>query len=108
MKTPIERLNKDRASALLGMAIIALVVLSSLAGYLYLVSNENVMVNRSDTWNKSFQMAESGVEEAMSMINASNSVFGAIPKWTNAFSGGWITNNSATNLTWLFEDQTQT
>lgn len=79
--------KKCRGSALLAVAILALVVGGAMATYLLLVSGENTFVARSETWNNAMVIAESGMEEGLACINKNVGQAGNLLTWTNASDG---------------------
>lgn len=87
---------------MIATAILAVFVAGFLSVYLLMVSNEYTAVARSQTWNGSITMAESGTEEALALINKSR-ISGSIYDWpTSATSDGWDTNSQTSykNIHW--------
>ena len=78
----------NRGSVLLVTLVTAAVLGITLASYLTLVSAQSKSVARSKHWNQSLVIAESGVEDALQMVNK----FVGTPLLTT-----WITTHSADN-----------
>ena len=76
----INKENRQDGSTLLLVLLISVVMMSTLASYLFLVSNERTLAARSQDWNAAIPAAEAGIEEAMTQL---------------AYAG--TTNNLATN-----------
>src|SRR5882724_3722912 len=94
------RCCQNSGSAMISVAILALVIGGALATYLLLVSGESQFVNRSQSWNNSMAIAEAGLEEALACVNKNISQSGGLSGWTNT-SDGWDTSPSyKTNITW--------
>src|SRR4030095_5376023 len=53
-----------------------------LAGYLTLVGGQHKMTTRSQSWNAAIPVAEAGVEEALSQLNANGTNLVANNNWT--------------------------
>src|SRR5690348_15795583 len=103
--------KKSHGGALLAIMIFAIIVAGLLSGYLIMVSKENIMVQRSQTWNNAMSLAEAGVEEAMAAINKPVGIPGGVTNWyTTAKADGWSTNSQSTytNLSWTYNGQAQT
>jgi len=69
MKTLITTKKNRAGGALVLTAIIMGFVGAVLATYLLVSQNEYSLVARSQTWNSSMALTESGVEDALSFIN---------------------------------------
>jgi len=65
--------SRQSGSVLLIVTFIAGVLALMLGTYLAMTSQENVTVKRSIGWNAALPMAEAGIEEACSQINANMS-----------------------------------
>ncbi len=88
MKTKSVTHIHNRGSVLLVTLVTAAVLGITLASYLKLVSTQSKSVARSKHWNQSLVLAESGVEDALQMVNK----FVGTPLLTN-----WINTYSADN-----------
>jgi hypothetical protein len=90
MKIQIHPKQKLDGGAMLAVAILAVVVGATLAAYLLLVQGEYSQVSRSQSWNSSMVVAESGVEDAMGLINQYEAA-GNFPQLTNWYQNlnGW-------------------
>src|SRR6185437_16332027 len=114
MKLHISKQNRENhGSAMLIVAIFALIVAGALGSYLLLVSHENMMVQRSEVWNSAINVAEAGVEEGMALINLNvGAANGGVTNWTiSAIANGWDTNNQSalkTNMFWTYNGLNQT
>jgi hypothetical protein len=86
MKLNVATLTRKSGSVLLVTLVTAGVLGITLASYLTLVSNQSRNVARSKHWNQALVVAESGVEDALQMVNK----FVATPlltNWVNTYSG---------------------
>src|SRR5205823_1568297 len=61
--------RRPLASVLMLTLLMAVVVSTALASYLAFVSNQNMSIARSMSWNAAMAIAESGVEEALTQVN---------------------------------------
>ena len=77
--------SQEEASALIIVMMLAGIVVAALGTYLALASNENQTVIRSLGWNSALPLAEAGVEEALSQINANQ---------YNYANDGWTQNGT--------------
>jgi len=84
----LARPNNNQGSVLMATVIIAGILVIVLASYLSLVSNQSKSVARSQNWNHALVVAESGVEEALQMVNK----FAGSPALTN-----WVNTPGADN-----------
>jgi hypothetical protein len=104
--------KKNDGSAMLVVAIIALIIAGILSGYLLLVSHESLMVQRSENWNSALNVAEAGVEEGMALININaGTANGGVTNWSSsATANGWDTTNQAALkvMTWSYNGTNQT
>jgi hypothetical protein len=75
--------SRQSGSVLLIVTFIAAVLALMLGTYLAMTSQENVTVKRSIGWNAALPMAEAGIEEACSQVNANMSGY-----WND----GWTFN----------------
>src|SRR5438874_7787723 len=64
------RKSQQQASALIIVMMLSGAIAAALGTYLTLASNENQTVIRSLNWNSALPLAEAGVEEALSHLNA--------------------------------------
>jgi hypothetical protein len=97
----IQRSKTNDASALIATVILAVFIAGFLAVYLSMVSNEYRAVARSQTWNGSITVAESGAEEALALVNKTKS--GTVTDWVlTAAADGWDTNSQTAykNIHW--------
>src|SRR4051812_28939691 len=94
MKTALHSISKERGSVLLITLGIGVVICIALAGFLSLAQSQNRSVNRSQKWNATLVVAESGLEDGLQFINT----FAAspnVPGWTNNYSAdNWNRNAS--------------
>src|SRR5579885_1950780 len=65
----IQLSKSNRGSVLLISLVTATIILTSLAAYLIMISNERQSVTRSQAWNSCVPVMEAGVEEAMTQIH---------------------------------------
>src|SRR5438067_7032234 len=70
MKTHSPRPSQESGSALLVVMMISGILVAALGTYLTLAANENQTVIRSLGWNSALPLAEAGIEEALSHLNA--------------------------------------
>jgi hypothetical protein len=80
----IQAHKKDRGSALLVTMLFILTAAAIAIGYLAMVQNSHQLVARSQRWNDSLVLAESGVEEALAGLNSASGFTGA----TRTLNGG--------------------
>jgi len=73
MKTLISPRARVRGMTYATVVVSMIVIGSLLAAYLKLVSVQNQLVARSQTWNRSIPVLESGVEEAIAHLNKNGS-----------------------------------
>src|SRR5437660_1290137 len=69
MKLVIQKQNRERGGALLVTLFITTALLIGIGSYLLLVRAQYVSVARSQAWNASMTMAESGAEETLAQLN---------------------------------------
>src|SRR5215470_13768608 len=69
MKTRQLKRQNQRGSVLVLTLVLALLLGSTLASYLYWVRTQNLLVAESQAWNAALAIAEAGVEEGMAQIN---------------------------------------
>jgi hypothetical protein len=84
--------TKQLAGAMIVVLVMAVIIASTLAAYLLMVQNDYTQVRRSQTWNSSIVLAESGLEEGMAMINMYVGIggFSQVTNWTaRASANGW-------------------
>src|SRR5437867_8494626 len=81
------RTARTRGNTLAATLCITVVIGIALACYLDLVSNQNLLVARSQVWNSAMPVLEAGIEEALTQLTYN---YG-----TNMISNGW--SNSGTN-----------
>ena len=107
MKTQINPDKKCRGSAMISVAILAMVVGGALATYLLMVSGESTFVARSETWNNAMVIAEGGMEEGLACVNKNVGQAGSLLNWTNV-SDGWDTSDETAYkaLTWTYQGVT--
>ncbi|HZT23349.1 MAG TPA: collagen-binding domain-containing protein [Verrucomicrobiae bacterium] len=90
-----------RASTLIAVLLLAVVIGGALIYYLAQVEQESTQVYRSQTWNLSLMMSEAGTEEAMAMINLyeARGDFAHITNWpSQAAANGWSQYNPASGV----------
>lgn len=83
MKTPT--IKKDRGSVLIVTMIFILTMAAIVGSYLMIVQNSNQLVARAQAWNNALAVAESGIEEGLTRLNAAS---------TNAFSIRYLNGGS--------------
>jgi len=103
MKIPVLHKLRQRGSALILVVILFAFGALYLASYFLITQAEYTAVARSQSWNCSMALAEAGVEEAMSIINKNQGIFGAITNWsTTATSDGWTVSGNVYSMTrWM-------
>ena len=69
MRIHIVHKSKQRGSALLTTLFICTLLALGLAGYLSLVTQQNVLSARSQTWNLAMAIVEAGVEDGLQQYN---------------------------------------
>jgi hypothetical protein len=70
MNMKISCRKSNQGSALLITMIFVITFAAALAGYLLMIDNSDQMVARSQNWNSSLALAESGVEESLAQLNS--------------------------------------
>ncbi|HXA45366.1 MAG TPA: collagen-binding domain-containing protein [Candidatus Angelobacter sp.] len=70
MNMKISPQKSNQGTALLVTMIFVLTFAAALAGYLLMIDNSDQMVARSQNWNSSLALAESGVEESLAQLNS--------------------------------------
>jgi hypothetical protein len=70
MKISIQSSKKNRGGVLLATLIFVLTTAAIAITYLAMIQNSDQLIARSQSWNDSLAVAESGVEEAMAGINS--------------------------------------
>src|ERR1041385_7871259 len=66
------RFKADRrkyGSVLIVTLLLAIILGTTLASYLYWVRTQNVLITQSQSWNSALALAEAGIEEGMAQIN---------------------------------------
>jgi hypothetical protein len=103
MKIVVSKRQKQSASVLLITMMLATILGATLAGYLYWVRTQNLLVVESQAWNTALACAEAGIEEGMAQINANfgtNYVPSISTNWPSSIAGvygprtGTFTNGS--------------
>jgi len=74
--------HPETGSSLLVVLVSSAIVGVSLASYLTLVSQQNQIVKRSESWNAAMPLLEAGIEEALTQLNVTGG--------TNLASNGWF------------------
>jgi hypothetical protein len=82
MKINIRSPKTNRASTLLAIAILAVIVGGALAAYLLIVKQETSFGFRSQNWNTSLMVAEAGVEDALALVNKYEATSTGITNWS--------------------------
>jgi hypothetical protein len=104
--------KQQHGGAMVVVMIFALIAAGLLGTYMIMISHENMLVQRSQTWNNAMTIAEAGVEEALAAVNKNvgnvNGVGGVTNWYVNITSDGWGVDQSATNLTWTYNGVPQT
>src|SRR5689334_25372286 len=62
--------TRERGSVLAITLVLALILGTTLGGYLYWVHTQNLLVVQSQAWNWALALAEAGIEEGMAQVNA--------------------------------------
>ena len=83
MKIPLTPFRGRRANTYLIVLIVALITGIVLAAYLSMVSCQNSLSMRSQSWNRAITVSEAGIEEALSHLKKNGSVGG------NLLVDGW-------------------
>lgn len=82
--------NSEQGSLLLASMCIAGIIAIALASFLTMAQSENISIYRSQTWNNSITLTESGTEEALALINKYSGTSTSPENWTNsALWDGW-------------------
>ncbi|MGV3773655.1 MAG: DUF7305 domain-containing protein [Verrucomicrobiales bacterium] len=80
----------SESGSILAFALVATLLIGiTMGSYLHLVSNQNLSVVRSQSWNSAIPIAEAGLEEAMAHLNANT---------TNRTADGWALDATGTNV----------
>src|SRR5215471_10438186 len=69
MKTRQLKRQNQSGSVLVLTLVLALLLGSTLASYLYWLRTQNVLVAESQAWNAALAIAEGGIEDGMAQIN---------------------------------------
>jgi len=69
MQTRLLKKSRQSGSVLFISLIIAILLGTTMASYLYWVRTQNLLVAESQVWNSALVVAEAGVEEGMAQIN---------------------------------------
>lgn len=95
MKTSVSSRHSTRASTHLVVITTLIVVGTMLAAYLKLVTSQNALAARSQTWNRSVAVVEAGIEEAMGHLNKNGTPDsdGLVYLYKMSFDG-WDNNGS--------------
>jgi hypothetical protein len=80
MKTKLCRKAKQLASSLLVVLVICTILSLSVAGYLSLIEQQNLLSARSQSWNIAIAIVEAGIEEGLQQLNSN---------YGNLASNGW-------------------
>jgi len=80
MKIFLRHRSGNQGSVLFVALIISIVIGLSMAGYLAVVAGQQRSVSRSQKWNASLYLAESGIEEGLAQVNASPDDF-SVNSW---------------------------
>ena len=81
----------QRGSVLVTTLVLCSILGLTLAGYLYWVRTQNVLVAQSQAWNVSLAYAEAGIEEGMAQINVyfdTNYIPSATANWGGGYAAG--------------------
>src|SRR5215471_13467510 len=98
MKIKINPFKANRASTMVAVCILAIIVGGALASYLLIVRQEASLGFRSQTWNTSLMVAEAGVEDALALVNKYENSPTGITNWANtaASQDNWtVVSNTA-------------
>jgi hypothetical protein len=87
MKIRIPSSGKNRGTVLLATLIFVLTVAAIAITYLAMIQNSDQQVTRSQRWNDSLAVAESGIEEAMAGLNSPASFTSATRQLNGASYG---------------------
>src|SRR3989442_1088419 len=69
MQSRDNRFSNQAGSVLVMSLVLAIILGTTLASYLYWVRTQNLLVAESQAWNSALNIAEAGVEEGMAQIN---------------------------------------
>src|SRR5690348_4797965 len=97
MKISIPSRKTNRASTLLAVALLAVIVGGALATYLLIVKDESMRGFRSQTWNTSLMTAEAGVEDALALVNKYEDTTTQLTNWyaTAVTLDNWSVTNAS-------------
>ena len=103
MKTLISPRARVRGMTYATVVVSMIVIGTLLAAYLKLVSVQNQLVARSQTWNRSVPVLESGVEEAIAHLNKNGSPDSeGVVHLAKMGTDGWNNNGSLTGPWYKF------
>lgn len=88
--------RRSQANVLLTTLLVVFIAAALIGSYLHLVLQETNQSARSQAWNQCIPASEAGIEEALTLLNCSGSLWG----WTNALAtNGWSAlSNNITSL----------
>lgn len=84
---PLAFKSKEQGSVMLLTLVTCLIIGVSLAGYLEFASQQNEMVHRSQIWNLAMPACESGVEDALALLNRVQTGERGVYGWTSNSTG---------------------
>ncbi len=77
MQTHRSKNSRQSGNVLVVSLLLAIVLGTTLASYLYWVRTQNLLVTESQAWNAALNIAEAGIEEGMAQINVNSGNVGA-------------------------------
>jgi hypothetical protein len=75
-------------SVLIITLVLAILLGTTLASYLYWVRTQNVLVSESQAWNSALAIAEAGIEEGMAQINVNVGTFSPLD-YASSIQANW-------------------
>ena len=90
MKFTYPNRNNQDGSVLLVCLMVTLILGITLASYLIMANNQNTSVMRSQVWNAALPVAESGIEDALQVLNKNAGNFEKLTNWfSTAGADNW-------------------
>lgn len=106
MKTQLSSLHRAGGFTYITVVITMIVVGSMLAAYIKMISVQNQLISRSQTWNRSVPVLEAGVEEAMAHLNKNGTPDSSGNMPTTLGTDGWTGNATIgwSKFGWIDQD----
>src|ERR1700704_4363743 len=96
MKMNLASFRRTRAFTYMTVVVTMIIVGIMLAAYLKLISVQNQMTVRSQTWNRTVPVLEAGIEEAMAHLNKNGSPdSGGNLNMANLANDGWTATSAS-------------